>query len=72
MNLGYYPGKCNTPLCVESGHFTALAFGGGADVHLTKRFYLRAIDAEYQYWPGFGPSALKPLGVSAGLGFKIF
>jgi len=72
MNLGLYPGHCNTTYCVESGHFTAVAFGGGADIRLTKRLYLRAIDAEYQYWPGWGPTALKPLGINAGLGFKVF
>lgn len=72
MGLGDYPGLCATTYCVASGHFTDLAFGGGADMHLTRRIVLRVFDAEYQYWPKWGATALMPYGVSVGVGYKIF
>ncbi len=54
------------------GNFTALAFGGGVDVRLTKRISIRAFDGEYQYWPSWGNSSISPYGASAGIGYKIF
>jgi opacity protein-like surface antigen len=71
MNLGYYPGLCSGD-CVAAGRFTALAFGGGADIKLTRRVSLRALDVEYQYWPQWGNSSLAPYGVSVGVGYRIF
>lgn len=71
MDLGLYPGLCSG-VCEATGRFTATAFGGGADIHLNKRFTFRAIDAEYQYWPQWGNSSLKPYGVSMGFGYRIF
>jgi hypothetical protein len=56
----------------EHGRFTDTAFGGGADIKLTKRISLRAIDVEYQYWPQWGNSTLSPYGASAGIGYRIF
>lgn len=56
----------------EHGSFTAMAFGGGMDVRLTKRISIRAFDAEYQYWPAWGNSTLSPYGASAGVSYKIF
>jgi opacity protein-like surface antigen len=56
----------------RSGHYTDFAFGGGMDMKLTKRLSFRAVDAEYQYYPNFGTSALSPYGVSMGIGYKIF
>ncbi len=55
-----------------NGSFTALAFGGGMDVKLTKRLSLRAVDFEYQYYPRWGNSSLSPYGASVGIGYKIF
>ncbi len=54
------------------GRFTDIAFGGGADIRLTRKLSVRAIDAEYQYWPTWGNSTLSPYGVSAGIGYRIF
>lgn len=56
----------------EYGRFTDIAFGGGVDVKLTRRISLRALDAEYQYWPTWGNSTLKPYGASVGMSYKIF
>ena len=63
---------------LKSGDFTDLAFGGGVDLKLTKRFSIRAFDFEYQDYPKFiedkgknlGP--LYPYGASVGIGYKIF
>ncbi len=63
-----------------SGNYASLAYGGGVDFKLTKRFTARG-DFEYQQWlrwPNFPPSdgipnsALFPYGASAGIGYRIF
>jgi opacity protein-like surface antigen len=56
---------------IASGHFTDLAFGGGTDYKLTKRFSVRG-DFEYQEWPRWVNSSLYPYGASVGVGYKIF
>lgn len=55
-----------------NGRFTTLAFGGGADIRVTRKWSVRAIDVEYQKWPEFLNSSLSPYGVSVGVGYKIF
>jgi hypothetical protein len=55
-----------------TGRFTDIAFGGGADIPITRRISLRAIDVEYQYWPTWGNSTLSPYGASVGIGYRIF
>jgi hypothetical protein len=57
---------------VATGRFTTIAFGGGVDLHVTRRWSVRAIDAEYQVWPKFLGSTLQPYGLSAGIGYRIF
>jgi hypothetical protein len=52
--------------------YTDLAFGGGADIMLSRRFSLRLPDVEYQYWPKWSNATLKPYGASVGIGYKIF
>lgn len=53
-----------------NGHSTVLAFGGGVDYRLNKRFTLRAFDFEYQQW--LLTPTLHPYGGSVGIGYKIF
>jgi hypothetical protein len=55
-----------------TGRFTTLAFGGGVDLHVTRRWSVRAIDGEYQYWPTFLTGHLTPYGLSAGISYRIF
>lgn len=64
--------KMNFENNIASGRFTTLAMGGGIDLHLTRRWSVRAIDAEYQEWPKFLGNALTPYGLSAGIGYRIF
>jgi opacity protein-like surface antigen len=52
------------------GNTFVLAYGGGADVRLTHRLTLRAIDFEYQQWR-VNPT-LYPYGGSVGISYKIF
>lgn len=54
------------------GRFTDIAYGGGVDVKLSRRFSLRAIDFEYQQWPDWIGGTLNPYGASVGIGYKIF
>jgi len=51
--------------------YTTFAGGGGLDVRLTDRLYLRAADFEYQHWL-FPPSGLTPWVYSAGVSFRVF
>jgi hypothetical protein len=54
------------------GHFTDIAYGGGVDLKLSKRFTLRAFDFEYQQWPNWVNTSLHPYGGSIGIGYKVF
>jgi hypothetical protein len=57
---------------VATGRFSTVAFGGGVDLNVTRRWSVRAIDAEYQFWPKFLGGDLRPYGVNAGIGYRIF
>jgi hypothetical protein len=54
------------------GRFTTIAFGGGVDYRLTKKISIRCGDFEYQMWPSWLSSSLKPYGVSVGASYKVF
>jgi hypothetical protein len=54
------------------GRFTDVALGGGVDLNLSRRWSVRAIDFEYQFWPNWINGTLKPYGASAGVAYRIF
>jgi opacity protein-like surface antigen len=54
------------------GTFTAMAFGGGMDIRLSRRVSIRAFDGEYQYWPTWGNVRLHPYGGSAGIAYTFY
>ena len=53
-----------------SGDTFAVAYGGGVDYKLARRFTLRCFDFEFQRWP-VSPT-LYPYGGSVGVSYKIF
>jgi hypothetical protein len=53
-----------------TGDTFVLAYGGGVDYRLTRRFTLRAIDFEYEQWRV--TPTLYPYGGSVGISYKIF
>lgn len=67
----------STLYSLGTGGFTDIAFGGGADFRLTKKFTFRG-DFEYQDYPKFLSNNagqiqhLYPYGASVGVGYKIF
>jgi hypothetical protein len=72
--IGY--GKLNFEDNNGYGRYTALAYGGGLDIKLTKRINLRAPDFEYQQWlnwtEGTGKDYnLLPYGVSIGASYRF-
>jgi hypothetical protein len=69
--LGGY-GIMNFEYNFAHGRFYNIAFGGGADIKLTKRISWRAIDAEYQVWPDWVQGSLKPYGLSTGVSYRVF
>jgi hypothetical protein len=68
--IGY--GRMNFEYNSAYGRFTDLAYGGGVDVKLSKRFSIRAIDFEYQLWPSWLSSSISPYGGSVGVSYKVF
>ena len=55
------------------GRFADIAIGGGVDLKVSKHWSVRAADFEYQFWPNWiNNDTLKPYGVSAGIGYRIF
>jgi opacity protein-like surface antigen len=53
-----------------TGNTFVMAYGGGVDYRLSRRFTLRAFDFEYQQWRV--KPTLYPYGGSVGLSYKIF
>ena len=49
----------------------AYALGGGLDYKLTRSINIRAIDFEYQQWPGFSPHGLTPWGITVGAAYQF-
>ena len=65
-------GKMTFPHDYGYGTFTALAFGGGIDYRLSRKFTLRAVDFEFQDWPNFLPeTTIRPYGISVGLAYRV-
>jgi len=52
-----------------NGNATVLAFGGGLDYRINRKFTLRAFDYEYQDW---SVASIQPNGGSVGLSYRIF
>jgi hypothetical protein len=65
-------GRMNFEYNEAYGRFADLAMGGGVDLKLSKHWSIRAADFEYQLWPNWINGTLKPYGVSAGIGYRIF
>jgi len=53
-----------------NGRAGAMAFGGGVDYRLSRKFTLRAFDFEYQRW-SVAPT-LWPYGGSVGVSYRVF
>jgi hypothetical protein len=59
------------------GRYTALAYGGGLDIKLTRRINVRLPDVEYQQWLKWTEGGAKtynlfPYGASVGVSYRIF
>jgi hypothetical protein len=65
-------GDFNFPYNLATGRFLVVTGGGGLDIRLGRRIYIRAIDFEYQGWPQFTFGAMTTLNTSAGLRVRVF
>jgi opacity protein-like surface antigen len=65
-------GRMNFEYGEAHGRVADIALGGGVDLKVSKRWSVRACDFEYQFWPNWINGTLKPYGVSAGIGYRIF
>jgi opacity protein-like surface antigen len=64
-------GRITLPFNYAQGTFFTYAPGAGVDYLLTDRLTIRAIDFEYQSWPGFSFGELRPYGISTGISFRL-
>ncbi len=53
------------------GTYGAYGFGGGLDINISRVLTVRAIDFEYQKWPGFPKNGLSPSIISFGVAYRI-
>lgn len=73
--IGY--GKLNFEDNNGWGRYTAIAYGGGMDIKMSKRINLRLPDVEYQQWLDWTEGAGKnytlfPYGISVGVSYRVF
>jgi hypothetical protein len=55
----------------SSASYAALALGGGLDIKITRKINVRAIDVEFQNWPGFGAHGLSPIVTTFGVAYSF-
>jgi Outer membrane protein beta-barrel domain len=55
---------------LSSASYFAYGFGGGLDIRISQSLVVRAFDAEFQKWPGFG-KGISPLVVTVGVAYKF-
>jgi hypothetical protein len=72
--IGY--GKLNFENNNGWGRYTALAYGGGLDIKMSRRIDVRLPDFEYQQWPQWTEGTAKsynlfPYGISVGVSYRI-
>jgi hypothetical protein len=65
-------GDFNFPYNLATGRFLVVTGGGGLDIRLSRRIYIRAVDFEYQTWPQFTFGTMTTLNASAGLRVRVF
>ena len=64
-------GQFDFPHGYGAGRYLAIAPGAGVDINLTRQIRIRAVDFEYQTWPGFSFGPLRPYGLSAGVSVQL-
>jgi hypothetical protein len=72
--IGY--GKLNFENNNGWGRYTALAYGGGLDIKMSRRINVRLPDFEYQQWPNWSEGTPKtynllPYGISVGVSYRV-
>jgi hypothetical protein len=65
-------GLFNFPYDYAHGSYLVVAPGGGVDYRLTRRWSVRALDVEYQYWPQFTFGAMSSVSATVGLRYRVF
>ncbi len=54
----------------SSATYKIYAFGGGVDIKATRSINIRAIDVEFQKWPGYG-NGLSPIVTTIGVAYSF-
>lgn len=65
-------GRLNYQFPNNTGSYTykIYSLGGGIDIRATRRFNIRAIDVEFQKWPGYG-NGLAPIVTTIGAAYSF-
>lgn len=69
--LGRFAYQANTYLNPHSDTYGVFAFGGGVEYRLSRSIDLRAIDLEFQTWPGFPSGSIHPVVASIGFAWRL-
>ncbi len=69
--LGRFSYQSGTYANPHTDTYGVVAFGGGIEFRATERFLVRALDLEYQIWPGFPPKAINPIVTSIGAAYRF-
>jgi opacity protein-like surface antigen len=64
-------GHFNFPYNFATGNYFVLAYGGGLDYTLSRRWKTR-LDLEYQDWPQFTYGQMSSVSLSVGVRYRIF
>ena len=51
--------------------YKVYSFGGGLDIFASRHINVRAVDFEFQQWPGFPPNGLSPMVWSFGAAYSF-
>jgi hypothetical protein len=51
--------------------YAMYALGGGVDIQATRRINVRAIDVEFQNWPGYSVHGLSPIVTTIGVAYSF-
>lgn len=69
FGAGHFSGDPASPSNKET--IFVESYGGGADLHLSRRVNMRLVDSSYQIWPGFTNHHLTPFSYGSGLGIRF-
>src|ERR1700712_4068781 len=69
--IGRFSYQAGTYPNPSSATYGVFSFGAGIEYRVSRRFDVRAMDLEFQTWPGFPGGSLHPVVASMGLAWRL-